>query len=184
MTTNNFEKCLSLLLKHEGGWVDHPEDPGGATNKGITKKTYESFLGREVQASELKNISKKDVEKIYKTLYWNKIAGDELPAGIDYIVFDLCVNGGPRRAIRTLQKALNNTVNWELAVDGVLGPKTHSALSHPFIDHNKIIDRLTREKGKFYRKLKTFNAFGRGWWRRNDEVHTAALLMATLSMKK
>jgi|TARA_R100001086_G_scaffold25646_2_gene12077 lysozyme family protein len=183
MTANNFEKCLSLLLAHEGGFVNHPEDPGGATNKGITKKTYERFLGREVEALELENISEKNVKKIYKTRYWNKIAGDKLPAGIDYIVFDLCVNGGPRRAIKTLQKVLNSIVDWDVAVDGVMGPKTHSALSHA-CDNDKVIDRLTREKGKFYRKLKTFNTFGRGWWRRNDEVHTAALLMATLSVKK
>ena len=84
----NFFKSLELVLKHEGGFVDHPEDPGGATNKGITHKTYSDFLGRPLEdVSELKNIPDEHVELIYKQGYWDKIKGDQLPSGVDFCIF-------------------------------------------------------------------------------------------------
>ena len=89
----NFFKSLEMVLHHEGGFVDHPEDPGGATNKGITHKTYADFLGRPLEdVSELKNIPEEHVQQIYKNGYWDKVRGDELPGGVDFCVFDWAVN--------------------------------------------------------------------------------------------
>jgi lysozyme family protein len=158
----NFEKSLSILLKHEGGFVDHPKDPGGATNKGITKKTYEEFLGRDVTVEELKNITDEDVKLIYKTLYWDIVKCDTLPAGVDFAVFDWCVNGGPSRAAKTLQKALN------VDADGAIGPNTLSAATNS--DCTQTIELFTKERENFYRGLKTFDTFGKGWIRRNKET--------------
>jgi|TARA_R100000656_G_scaffold109441_3_gene81471 lysozyme family protein len=158
----NFEKSLSILLKHEGGFVDHPKDPGGATNKGITKKTYEQFLGRDVTVEEIKNIPDEDVELIYKTLYWDVVKCDKLPAGVDFAVFDWCVNGGPSRAAKTLQKALN------VDVDGAIGPNTLSTATSA--DSTQTIELFTKEREDFYRGLKTFDTFGKGWIRRNNET--------------
>ena len=163
----NFEKSLALLLKHEGGFVDHPKDPGGATNKGITKKTYEKFLGRDATVEELKNIPDEDVETIYKALYWDIVKCDELPAGLDFAVFDWCVNGGPSRAAQTLQKALKVTA------DGAIGPNTLSAAIDS--DCAQTIELFTEERENFYRGLKTFETFGKGWIRRNNESCEFAL---------
>ena len=101
----NFFKSLEMVLHHEGGFVDHKDDPGGATNKGITHKTYADFLGRPLEdVNELKNIPEDHIQLIYKKGYWDKIKGDELPSGLDFCVFDWAVNSGPGRAAKALQK--------------------------------------------------------------------------------
>ena len=103
----NFFKSLEIVLKHEGGFVDHPEDPGGATNKGITHKTYSDFLGRPLEdVSELKNIPDEHVQKIYKDGYWDRVKADQLSSGVDFCIFDWAVNSGPGRAAKALQKAV------------------------------------------------------------------------------
>ena len=165
----NFEKSLALLLKHEGGFVDPPKDPGGATNKGITKKTYEKFLGRDATVEELKNIPDEDVETIYKALYWDIVKCDELPAGLDFAVFDWCVNGGPSRAAKTLQKGIKVTA------DGAIGPKTLQAVANS--DPSDVLEGFTQEIKTFYEGLSTFTTFGKGWHRRTDEALEHALDM-------
>ena len=114
----NFDRCFDLVLKHEGGWVDHPADPGGATMKGVTIGTFAQFKGRKVTKDELRNISDADLRAIYKRGYWDKVRGDELPAGLDHVAFDAAVNSGPSRGIRLLQQALGVTA------DGKIGPET------------------------------------------------------------
>ena len=100
---DNFEKALELVLHHEGGYVDHPKDPGGATNYGVTKKVYERYLGRECTKDEVKEMPMEAVREIYKRKYWDKIRGDDLPAGLDWCVFDFAVNAGVSRASKLLQ---------------------------------------------------------------------------------
>ena len=100
----NFYESLDVVLKHEGGYVDHPEDPGGRTNMGITQAVYEKYLGRTVTEEEMKDMKIGDVRIIYKESYWDKIKGDDLPSGIDFCVFDWAVNSGVSRASRALQK--------------------------------------------------------------------------------
>ena len=166
----SFFKSLDMVLHHEGGFVDHPDDPGGATNKGITHKTYADFLDRPLEdVSELKNIPKEHVQKIYKTGYWDAVRGDELPAGVDFCIFDWAVNSGPRRAAKALQKAAGATV------DGAIGPMTVAAVNAA--DAAQIIEDVTKEREEFYRSLRTFDTFGKGWLRRNKETRDFALEM-------
>jgi len=166
----SFFKSLDMVLHHEGGFVDHPDDPGGATNKGITHKTYADFLDRPLEdVSELKNIPKEHVQKIYKTGYWDAVRADELPAGVDFCVFDWAVNSGPRRAAKALQKAAGATV------DGAIGPMTVAAVNAA--DAAQIIEDVTKEREEFYRSLRTFDTFGKGWLRRNKETRDFALEM-------
>jgi lysozyme family protein len=166
----SFFKSLDMVLHHEGGFVDHPDDPGGATNKGITHKTYADFLDRPLEdVSELKNIPEEHVQKIYKTGYWDRIRGDELPAGVDFCIFDWAVNSGPGRAAKALQKAVGATV------DGAIGPMTVAAVNAA--DAAQIIEDVTKEREEFYRSLRTFDTFGKGWLRRNKETRDFALEM-------
>lgn len=166
----NFFKSLEIVLKHEGGFVDHPEDPGGATNKGITHKTYADFLGRPLEdVSELKNIPEEHVEKIYKTGYWDRVKADELPSGVDFCTFDWAVNSGSGRASKALQRAVQATP------DGAVGPMTLAAVKDA--DAEEIIKAITKEREEFYRSLRTFETFGKGWLRRNEETRDFALEM-------
>ncbi len=114
----NFERALALLLKHEGGYVNHPKDPGGHTNLGVTLRTWEHWMGRTVTPEELKALTSKDVYPLYRIRYWAAVRGDELPSGVDYALFDFAVNSGSPRAIKTLQAGLGVTQ------DGILGPTT------------------------------------------------------------
>ena len=108
---DNFEKSLEMVLHHEGGYVDHPKDPGGATNYGVTKKVYEVYLGRECTKDEVKDMPLKAVREIYKRKYWDKIRGDDLPSGLDWAVFDFAVNAGVSRAAKLLQGFLATPVD-------------------------------------------------------------------------
>ena len=98
MTAANFDRALTAVLRHEGGYVDHPSDPGGATNLGVTRATLAQWRGRAVSKAEVKALTRAEAAKIYRALYWDEIAGDALPAGLDFAVFDYCVNSGPGRA--------------------------------------------------------------------------------------
>jgi lysozyme family protein len=164
----NFFKSLEMVLKHEGGFVDHPEDPGGATNKGITHKTYADFLGRPLEdVSELKNIPDEHVQMIYKNGYWDRIKGDELPSGVDFSTFDWAVNSGPGRAAKALQKAVM------VAQDGAIGPMTLGAVAE--YTPEDIIESIAQQREEFYRALRTFDTFGKGWLRRNEETRDFSL---------
>lgn len=166
----SFFKSLDMVLHHEGGFVDHPDDPGGATNKGITHKTYADFLDRPLEdVNELKNIPEEHVQKIYKSGYWDAVRADELPAGVDFCIFDWAVNSGPRRAAKALQKAVGATE------DGAIGPMTLAAVEAA--DATQIVEDVTKEREAFYKSLRTFDTFGKGWLRRNKETRDFALEM-------
>ena len=96
MAAENWEKCLKLILHHEGGYVNHPKDPGGETNLGVTKRVYEEWGGTK----DMKDLTVEDVSPIYKKNYWDRIKGDELPSGLDLCVFDFGVNAGTGRAAK------------------------------------------------------------------------------------
>ena len=100
---DNFSSSFELLLKHEGGYVNHPDDPGGRTNHGITQRVYEKFLGEDVTEEEMKDMPLEDVFSIYKDDYWDRVRGDELPSGVDLCVFDWAVNSGVSQASKALQ---------------------------------------------------------------------------------
>jgi len=163
----NFDYCLKTILKHEGGFVDHPEDPGGATNKGITKKTYDNYMRKEMTVDELKSIPDDHVNGIYSKMYWSPVKGNDLPHGVDLSAFDWAVNSGPRRACKEIQKIIG------VQADGVIGPITLESIKH--YSPISLLKELSEERESFYRGLPTFETFGRGWLRRNEETYQLAM---------
>lgn len=164
-----FSRALALTLSFEGGYSDHPLDPGGATNLGVTRRTLAAVLERPVTKAEVRALTRADVEPIYRARYWNAVAGDRLPAGLDMAVFDLAVNSGPGRAARLLQEVLG------VGRDGLIGPVTLAAARS---DPVAAIRALTLRRRSFLHRLAVWSTFGRGWSRRVAGVEAAALTVA------
>lgn len=167
----NFEECLALVLKHEGGFVNNPQDPGGMTNLGVTKVTYEGYVNRHVDEAEMRSLTPNLVAPLYKKMYWDRIKGDDLPVGVDYCLFDLAVNSGVGKAGKLLQMAL------DLPADGIIGPMTLRALEGR--DPEEIVEQICQERLEFLQSLKTWGVFGKGWGRRVAEVEQHATAMIT-----
>lgn len=170
---DSFDACLAETLRHEGGWADDPDDPGGATMKGVTIGTFAQYKGRKVTKAELRAISDSDLRTIYRRNYWDKVRGDDLPPGLDLVAFDAAVNSGPARGARWLQQALGVTA------DGKIGPVTLDAAQKA--DAGFIIERALNNRMAFLRGLKTWWKFGKGWTARVDAIRAAALRMASES---
>lgn len=169
----NFAHALSQVLKHEGGFVNDPHDRGGATNLGVTIGTLSEWLGRPATVREVQLLTPKKVEPIYRGRYWGKLAGDQLPTGLDLHVFDFGVNAGVSRAAKMLQRLV------KVAADGVIGPRTLAAVAQ-FEDKRgtaELIGLFGDEREAYYRALRQFPRYGRGWLRRNSEVTVEALAM-------
>lgn len=165
---HSFARALKEVLKSEGGYVNHPKDPGGATNKGITQATYDAYRSRK---QSVRLITDAEVASIYKSRYWDAVQADDLPAGLDYAVFDFAVNSGPVRAIRFLQDALG------VSVDGQIGPLTvKAALRHP--QPLTVISKLCDKRLYWLKLLKTWPTFGKGWESRVNSVRSLSLKMA------
>ena len=166
----NFDKSLALVLVHEGGYVNHPKDPGGATNRGVTQAVYDAYRKTRGKAGQsVKFITDEEVNAIYKFQYWDRVQGDLLPAGLDYAVFDFAVNSGVGRASKYLQAVLG------VAQDGQIGARTLAAITNPSNAINALCDR----RMSFLRNLRTFLTFGKGWTRRVTDVRKHALDMAS-----
>ena len=165
----NFNEALKAILKHEGGYVHHPRDPGGMTNLGVTKKVWEEWVGHPVGEKEMRALTPDTVAPMYKKKYWDAVKADELPTGLDYLMFDFAINAGPGRAAKTMQKAIGTTP------DGAIGPKTMAALKAA--DPADLIAKFSMEKELFYKALPTFATFGKGWLRRVDEAKSHAVTM-------
>lgn len=166
---SNYKTCLATILKYEGGYVNNPRDPGGATNKGVTQKVYDSWRKKQgLSTQPVKNISQSEVESIYKNNYWDVIKGDDLPSGLDLAVFDYAVNSGPGRATKQLQKILG------VPQTGVMNAATvDAARKNPNAWAALCAERLAFMKG-----LDTWSTFGRGWEARVNDVRkkSAALV--------
>ena len=173
MAAENYEKCLAMILHHEGGYVNHPKDPGGMTNLGVTKRVYEDWVGYSVSEHTMQNLTEEDVAPIYKKNYWDRIKADDLPSGLDLCVFDFGVNAGTGRAAKYLQNLIGTVA------DGGIGPNTLRALAN-YVDSEGVesaIKNYQAERQSYYEKLKTFETFGRGWTRRVEETTESALEM-------
>lgn len=166
----NFQKSLHYVLVHEGGYVDHPRDPGGATNKGITIRVFKQSYGDTMTKDDLRVISDSAVSHIYKRQYWDVCRCDELPSGVDYVVFDQAVNSGPRRSALWLQDVVG--VN----VDGAIGTVTIAAAKG--MGGSELIDRLCDMRMGFLRSLRAWSTFGRGWTARVESVRVQGKAMA------
>ena len=165
----NFDAALQHVLKSEGGFVNHPSDPGGMTNLGVTKKVWEEWVGHPVDEAAMRALSVQDVAPLYKKNYWDKIKGDQLPAGVDYACFDLAVNSGVGRAAKTLQQAVG------VSADGAIGPATLDAVEKA--DARSLATEICDLRLKFLQSLPTFATFGKGWTRRVSEVEETAFKM-------
>ena len=170
---SNFEHCLKIILHHEGGYVNHPEDPGGMTNLGVTKRVYEEWVGYAVSEHTMQNLTEEDVAPIYKKNYWDRVKGDDLPEGLNLCVFDFGVNAGTGRAAKYLQTMIGTVV------DGGIGPNTLRTLDEhvSLIGLQETIEKYQENRQRYYEKLKTFKTFGRGWTRRVNETTQSALKM-------
>mgnify|MGYP003644913695 FL=1 len=165
----NYEKCLEAILHHEGGYVNHPQDPGGETNLGVTKRVYEEWGGNK----DMKDLLVEDVAPIYKKNYWDRVKGDSLPSGLDLCIFDFGVNAGPGRAAKYIQTQIGTIA------DGGIGPNTLAKLNEYLSKTpiEKAIRDYQSVRQDYYEQLSTFTTFGKGWTRRVQETTKMALEM-------
>lgn len=141
MAAKNFDRCLAFVLQYEGGFVNDPRDPGGATNMGITRATLSRWRGRPVSVSEVRALKRAEAAAIYRKNYWDAIGGDTLPVGVDLVAFDIAVNMGVGRALTWLHQTGN-------------------------VPAGQRDDVLAAKRIAFWRSLKTWAVYGRGWSRR------------------
>lgn len=165
----SFADCLPVILNSEGGFVDDPQDPGGATNLGITLNTLSRWRKHTATVEEVEALTPADAAPIYQALYWNVAHCDDCPAGVDLMVFDEAVNQGPGRAVCTLQEAVGVTA------DGLFGPATTAAISAA--DPAATINAIAAARVAYYRTLSTFPRFGHGWLNRVQATTAKALAM-------
>ena len=161
----NYDDCIVMLLHHEGGYINHPEDPGGETNLGVTKRVYDEWGGTK----DMKSLTPDDVAPIYRENYWNRLKCDDLPSGLDFCVFDWGVNSGTGRAAKAIQKVVGANP------DGAIGPKTLALIKGQNTEY--MIEEFGKIRQAFYESLSTFKTFGKGWTRRNKETTEASLGM-------
>jgi lysozyme family protein len=173
MTASTYDLAISAVLKHEGGFVNHPKDPGGATNRGITQRTLSAFRGTTASIADVKVLSLVEAKAIYRKNYANVIRFNDLPAGLDYAVLDYAVNSGPSRAAKALQRQLG--VN----VDGVIGDVTVAAARAACAkDELAFIVRYWSDRHAWLKTLSTYKTFGKGWTSRITTGRDLALSIA------
>ena len=166
---SNYQKCLETILHHEGGYVNHPKDPGGETNLGVTKRVYEEWGGDK----DMQDLLVEDVAPIYKKNYWDKVKGDDLPGGLDLCVFDFGVNAGPGRAAKYLQTMIGTVA------DGGIGPNTLKKVAEYVAENSReaSVKEYQKRRQEYYESLSTFATFGKGWTRRVVETTELALTL-------
>ena len=170
----NFTSSLAHVLAHEAGFQDDPRDEGnklpdgrrGCTNLGVTQADWETYVGHKVSTADMKALTPAKVAPLYKHKYWDVVHGDDLPSGVDYIVFDFAINAGAGRAIKVLQTVVG------VLPDGSVGPKTILAVGA--MDSKAVIQEYTIAKEAFYRSLRSFSIYGKGWLARTNAVDATA----------
>ena len=170
MAASTYDDALRRLLLHEGGYTNHPSDPGGPTSYGVTIADYRRYVTPNATAADVKAMKLDDAKAIYRRRYWDAQRCDELPGGVDYAIFDYGVNSGIGRAAKVLQRLVGT------GVDGQIGDVTIAAARAA--NTEKLIKHICDEGLAFLRGLSTWNVFGTGWGRRVREVRAAALALA------
>jgi len=174
---SNWKLAFEQMLKSEAGFQDDERDDGnklpdgrkGSTMLGVTQFNWEQHVGHQVTHDDMRKLTAADVEPLYKKKYWDVVRADELPSGIDYMVFDMGVNAGPGRSIKLMQSALGVTP------DGGFGPMTMAAVQAA--DPVELIEKFSQEKEAFYRSLEKFTVYGEGWLNRVAAVKLKASSM-------
>jgi len=158
----SFERALTFVLMHEGGYSDHARDPGGATNFGITHRTLSKWRGKTVGPREVRSLDRSEASDIYRQEYWHRCKCDQLPPALAFLMFDAAVNKGVGRAIKILQKSLNTSA------DGIIGPVTLKAVRAR--DPRRLMIEFAARRMRHYGVLSIFTTFGLGWSRRLMEA--------------
>ena len=171
MAAASYGQALTRLLKDEGGYSDHPSDPGGPTNFGITLADARRYWKASATAADVRAMPQSVARDIYRAHYWNALRCDELPAGVDYAVFDYGVNSGVGRAGKVLRRMLKLSDRTSAVSDDVIAAVAKAA-------PGALVIAICAERLAFLQSLKTFAVFGRGWTARVNGVRTAALAMA------
>ena len=166
---DNVDVCLKMLLHHEGGFVNHPKDPGGITNFGVTKRVWEEWKGKKVSEQDMRDLTTEDVAPLYKKRYWDKCKCNDLGSGLDFAVFDWAVNSGTGRSAKAVQKICG------AAQDGAIGPKTVALVNGP--NTQNMIEEVGKIRPHSYESLSTFDTSGRVWTRSNRTHNKKALEM-------
>lgn len=167
---SGFHACIPIILHHEGGYVDHPSDPGGATNMGITHITLADWRGEPVTKQDVQRLTELEAREIYRARYWNAVMADDLPPGVDLVVFDFAVNAGVSRSAKLLQRLVY------VPADGAVGPQTLAAVRR--MDPAALINGFSEGRMAHYRSLRIWETFKNGWTRRTSEVRADAIGMA------
>jgi lysozyme family protein len=168
--TKNFRDCLDLVLKSEGGYIDHPKDPGGRTNLGVTQRVWEEWIGHPATEKDMRELTPAIVAPMYEMRYWRTSYCEKLPRGLDLLVFSMAVNAGAGRSVKLLQDAIG------VVADGVIGPNTMAKINEANVE--TLIDKFSEARTAYYKGLKLFPVFGRGWLARTDKERLEALDMA------
>lgn len=159
----NFEQVYQWVGISEGGYVNHPRDPGGATNKGITQRVYDAWRrNRGYDTQSVREITEKEAKAIYTEQYYDAVWFNKLPSGLDYSVVDFAINSGVSRAVKYLQRIIG------VPQDGQMGNVTLAGI-HDYIMRNGVetlITQYNQARFDFVRRLSTWDVFGRGWTRR------------------
>ena len=162
-----FKKCLELVLKSEGGYINHKDDPGGRTNLGVTQAVWEEWLGHPVSENDMKALTPEKVAPMYEMKYWRTSYCEKLPVGVSLLVFSMAVNSGSGRAVKLLQRTLG------LVEDGVIGAKTMAKIQE--CSPTDLVEKYSKTRQSFYEGLKTFPVFGKGWLNRVEKERLEAL---------
>lgn len=152
--SDKFKLFISRVLGHEGGYVNHPRDPGGETNWGVTKRTAQA----NGYTGAMRSMTRDQAVEIYHKAFWLRYHADKMPDAVAFQFFDACVNHGYGNAARMLQRAAR------VADDGIIGDVSLNAINA--MPQNDLLMRFNAERITFFTKLGTFNAFGKGWMRR------------------
>jgi len=166
----NFDPSFDKVMQSEGGYVWDKDDAGGETNLGVTAGAWGAYLGRPINSGEMQALTKDTVKPFYRQMYWDKVKGDDLPAGVDYAVFDFAVNAGVSRAAKFLQRSVG------AVDDGVIGGGTLNKVA--VTNKQRLLAAFADQKQRFYNGLALSNPsqqkFLKGWLARVDKVQTAA----------
>lgn len=175
MVASNFDQSLKRVLVYEGGYSNHPSDPGGATMRGVIQRVYDGYRKRKGQPTRsVKYLTDAEMKDIYRSQYWDQIRGDDLPSGVDFVAFDGAVNSGASQSAKWLQRALG------IKADGNVGEATLAAAS----DANavKTIHGICDRRMAFLKSLRTWPVFGKGWGRRVADVRSAGVAFSKVTV--
>jgi lysozyme family protein len=171
MASETYPEAIRRLLMHEGGYTNHPSDPGGPTNFGITIHDYRKYVKANGTADDVRRMSVNEAKAIYKAKYWNAQACDQLPAGVDYSIFDYGVNSGIGRSGKVLRRVCGLPADTHVINDVVLVAVAKR-------DPTALIAAINDERLAFLKRLKTWPVFGKGWGRRVAEVRSYSMALA------